>query len=255
MTGYMTVLRTSLRIQRGDLASPMVMAVIPILLIPFMIPGAQAQLHAAGYPNASGAEQAVPGFAALFGFLAVQQIVTGFGREHQWGTWERLRAAPISSPALLMGRSTACLLVQLAQLAAVVLAGVLLFGYRPTGSPWAIAVVFFVFAVMLVTFGIMLVAVFRSIEHGLVAASVGGMLMAGIGGALAPVQSFPEWAQALAYASPAYWALDALRTLSLESAGFAEVWPAITVMLGFKVLFAVVAAIRFRPSQRKVGLG
>lgn len=254
MTGLLTVLRTSLRIQRGDLATPIVMAVLPLVLTPFLIPGARAQLEASGYPDATGAEQVVPGFAALFGFLAVQQIVTGFGREHQWGTWERLRATPVSAPALVLGRGIACLIVQLAQLAFVMAAGVLLFGYRPSGSRLGIVLVVLTLAIMLVTFGVMLVAVFRSSEHALVAASIGGMVMAGIGGALAPVSSFPSWAQLVAHASPAYWALDALRTLSLEQAALADVAPALGAMLGFTAVFAIVAGVCFRPAQQKAGI-
>ncbi|WBU38792.1 ABC transporter permease [Homoserinibacter sp. YIM 151385] len=254
MTGFATMLRVSLRIQRGDLATPVVMAALPLILTPFLLPGAQAQLQASGYPSATGAEQVVPGFAALFGFLAVQQIVTGFGREHQWGTWERLRAAPVSAGALVLGRSTACLLVQLAQLTFVIAVGALVFGYRPQGSPAAIALVLLALAVMLVAFGVMLVAVFPSSEHALVAASLGGMVMAGVGGALAPVSSFPGWAQAVAHASPAYWALDAMRTLSLEPAGLADVAPALGALAGFTTAFALVAALRFRPAQRKAGL-
>ncbi|MGO1810794.1 MAG: ABC transporter permease [Canibacter sp.] len=294
MSGLLIVLRTSLRIQRGDIASPIVMAVLPLVLTPFLIPGAQAQLQASGYPEATGAEQVVPGFAALFGFLAVQQIVTGFGREHQWGTWDRLRAAPISALALVLGRSTACLLVQqivtgfgrehqwgtwdrlraapisalalvlgrstacllvqLAQLTFVVAAGALLFGYRPQGSLLSIALVLLVLAVMLVAFGVMLVAVFRSSEHALIAASLGGMVMAGIGGALAPVPSFPAWAQLAARGSPAYWALDALRTLSLEHSGFAEAAPALGAMIGFTTAFALVATLYFRPAKQNRGI-
>lgn len=150
MTGLLTVLRTSLRIQRGDIASPVVMTVLPLALAPFLLPGAQAHLRASGYPDATGAEQVIPGFAALFGFLAVQQIVTGFGREHQWGTWERLRGAPVSAPALVLGRSAVFLLVQVAQLAFVIAAGALLFGYRPTGSRIGIILVLLLLAVMLV---------------------------------------------------------------------------------------------------------
>lgn len=247
------MLRVSLRVQRGDLATPIVMAVLPLLLIPFLMPGARAQLLAEGFAGATGAEQVVPGFAVLFGFLAVQQIVTGFGQEHQWGTWERLRAAPVSAWALLAGRSVACLLVSWAQLAFVVGTGVLLFGYRPNGSIVGIVCVLGLLAVLLVAFGTMLVTVFRVTEHALVAASLGGMIMAGVGGALAPVASFPAWAQAVAHASPAYWALDAIRALSLEHAGFTNITPSLAMMTGFTLVFVVVAAACFRPAVRTRG--
>lgn len=254
MTGYLTMVRVSMRIQRADVMSPIIMAVLPLILTPFLLPGAQAQLQAAGFPDATGVEQVVPGFAALFGFLAVQQIVTGFARDHEWGTWWRLRAAPVSAVALMLGRSTCCLLIQLAQLAFVMTAGSLLFGYRPKGSLLAVCLVMFALAVLLVAFGVMLVTVFASPEHALVAASLGAMVMAGVGGALSPVSTFPQWAQVAAHASPAYWALDAMRTLTLTPSGLGDVAIALLAMTGFTVAFGLVAVLRFRPAQRKAGL-
>lgn len=252
MSGWWRAVRIGVRIQRTDVASPMVMTVLPLALIPFFLPGARAQLVAEGFTSASGAEQAVPGLAALFAFLTVQQVVTTFGNEHAWGTWTRLRAAPIRLGALLAGRSAVLFIVQLAQLTVVCLGGAWWFSYHPNGSWWGIAAVLVSLAFTLVAFGLLLVAAFRSTQQALVAASVGGMVMAAGGGALAPVSTFPGWAAQLAPASPAYWALQPLRHLSLEGATLAQVLPSVGVLVLFGLGFSGIALALFRPAAEKI---
>ena len=80
-----------------------------------------------------------------------------------------------------LGRS----LDKLAQTAIVFAVGGLLFGYRPNGSVPAIAIVVVVFTAMLVCFGVMLVALCRTMDQANTIGMLGGMVMAGLGGALA----------------------------------------------------------------------
>src|SRR5699024_4829515 len=121
------------RILRRDAAPVLVMIVIPLLFVPFLMPGARAQLVAGGHLGATGAEYAVPGLAILFALLNAQQVLTGFFREKDWATWHRLRIAPVSFPELVVGKSLTALGAQFAQLLVVLLGGALLFGYRPNG--------------------------------------------------------------------------------------------------------------------------
>lgn len=250
----LAIARTSLRLQLADPGTPLVMMIVPLVLIPFLIPGAQAQLQNAGFSEATGAEQVVPGFAVLFAFLSVQQVVTFFAREYAWSTWDRLRATSATALDIMVGKTVVLFAVQLAQLAVVFLAGAAVFGYRPNGSPLALIAVVLVFTVTLVSFGVLLVSVFRVLERALMAAAVGGMLMAGLGGSLAPVAALPDWVRAIAPVSPAYWALDALQRISLGRATFVDVLPAIAVLFAFALVFTGIAAVRFRPGTAKVGV-
>src|SRR5699024_5928880 len=61
------------RILRRDAAPMLVMIVIPLLFVPFLMPGARAQLVAGGHLGATGSEYAVPGLALLFALLNAQQ--------------------------------------------------------------------------------------------------------------------------------------------------------------------------------------
>ncbi|BEH03647.1 hypothetical protein brsh051_29280 [Brooklawnia propionicigenes] len=117
----------------------------------------------------------------------------------------------------------------------------------------AIAIIVVVFTAMLVCFGVMLVALCRTMDQANTIGMLGGMVMAGLGGALAPVSSFPGWVQSVAPFTPAYWVLDALRRLTLEHATLADVAPATGIALAFAAGFALIAALCFRSSAVKIG--
>jgi ABC-2 type transport system permease protein len=244
---------TSMRLLLSDPAPIIVTTVMPLVLAPFLIPAAAAQLQASGYATSNGSEQIVPGLAVLFAFLSVQLIGTLFFREHVWGTWDRLRVSSATTADIVLGKVMPLFVVQLGQLALLLVIGTVLFSYRVTGSPFALALVLASFAAMLVTYGVMLVAVFRSMDLALVVGNLGGMLMAGVGGAFAPVSSLPQWAQAVAPFSPAYWAIDAMRQVTLNHADLSQIAPSLGVMTLFSVGFSAIVAWRFRVATTKVG--
>lgn len=249
----LAVARTGVKLLLADPAPIIVTVLMPLLFSAFLLASARAQLRLAGVAHATGGEQLVPGMAVLFAFLGSALVGTLFFREHAWGTWDRLRASPASTWDIVIGKVLPLYVCQLLQMAVLFAAGRLLFGYRPNGSMVALALVVVLFVAMLVAFGVMLVAVFSTMDQALVIGNLGGMLMAGVGGALAPASTLPGWAQAIAHVTPAYWALDALGAITLRHARLGDVWRPVTVLVAFTVGFAVVAALRFRPSDTKVG--
>lgn len=241
----LTVAAIDARILRRDPAPILVMIVIPLLFVPFLLPGASAQLAATGHAGASGAQYAVPGLAVLFAMLCVQQIVVAFHRDMQSGMWERLRMSPASLPSLLAGKALAAFVAQLLQLGVVLGGGVVLFGYRPTGSWAGIVVVGLAFSLVMVTFGVLVVATFATQDQALAVCSIVAMLMAGLGGAFGPVAALPEALRVVAPVSPAFWALDALSALSLDGAALSDVIVPTVVLIGFAGVFAVGALLAF----------
>jgi ABC-2 type transport system permease protein len=249
----LVIARTGFRLLLADPAPMLVTVVMPLLFCAFLLPAARAQLRLAGLADATGAEQVVPGMTVLFAFLSVQLVGTLFFREHAWGTWDRLRASPASTVDIVVGKVLPLYVSMLAQMAVLFTAGRVLFGYRPNGSLVALGAVTAVFVAVLVAFGVVLVAVFPTMDQALVVGSLGGMLMAGVGGAFVPAASLPGWVQAIAHATPAYWALDGLRAVTLDGAGLADLGRPIGVLAAFGVGLAVLAGLRFRASDLKIG--
>jgi ABC-2 type transport system permease protein len=84
-----------------------------------------------------------------------------------------------------------------------------------------------------------------------VLANLGGVALAGLGGALVPLSTLPGWAEAVAPGTPSYWAMRGFRAVILDGDGAGGVIVPILVLLAFGAVFAVVAAVRFRFDERK----
>lgn len=249
----LAVTRASARLLLADPATSILMTTIPLVFIPFLIPGARAQLRLAGDPAATGAEHVVPGMLVLFAFLSLQTVVMLFFREHAWGTWDRLRASAATAPDLVVGKVLPSFAAQLLQCAAVLGVSALAYRFRITGSLGALVLVMVVFVAALQAFAVMLVAVFPTLDQAMVIGNLIGMVMAGLGGAFTPVGSLPGWAQGVAHASPAAWAIDAMSRISLDAAGVGAVAGDVLRLLAFAAGCALVVGLLFRTDAEKVG--
>lgn len=239
------VIRLNIRLQLTDPASTLILTAIPLIFIPFMSPAFKSMLVADGYVNATGAEQAVPSMAVLFSFLSVQTIINSFINERTWGTWPRLAASATPRGAILTGKALVAYLLQLVQVLTVLLLGALAFGYRPKGSVTALLLAVLAFAAVLAALGVAIALWAPSHDLALSLSNIIGMLAAGIGGVFCTVSSLPDWAQHAARFSPAYWAIDAIHSVSLDGAGVTDVLPAVGILAAFFAGLAALTMIRF----------
>jgi ABC-2 type transport system permease protein len=247
------IARTSVRILANDPAPTIVMIAMPLILAAFLKPAMAAQLQAQGFDGANGAEQVIPGLAVMFAFLSTQVVSMLFYREHYWGTWERLRATGASASDVMIGKAVPLFVVMVIQLAVVFGAGGVLFGYRINGSFLALGVLIAALVAAVIGYAVMIVAILRTLDQAMVVGNLGGMLMAGLGGALAPAASMPGWAQAAAHLSPAYWGLNGIRDVTLGQAGLADVVGPLFALPAFTLCCGLIAALRFRPTEAKIG--
>ncbi|MFL1430579.1 MULTISPECIES: ABC transporter permease [unclassified Nocardiopsis] len=247
------IARAGCRLFASDPAPLIATVVMPLALMAFVVPAVQAQLHGQGYTDASGAEQLVPGMSAMFAFFSVSLVGTLFYREHFWGTWDRLRASPATTADIILGKVAPLYLVQLLQMAAIFALGTLFFDYRITGSVVALVVTGLLFVAMVVAFSVMMVSLFTTMDQAVVLGNMSGMIMSGIGGSLTSPDTLPVWMQAIAQWTPVYYHLEAMRAITLDGAGLAEVAPRLLVVALFTVGFAVVAGFRFRVADSKIG--
>ena len=247
------IARTTIRLVIKDPGVTIIMVVMPLIFIAFLKPSLQAQLEQQGYHGASGAQLGVPGLAVFFAFLSIQTVCMLFFREHFWGTWQRVRAAGATGIELVVGKAGPLVLVILAQMAVVFVTSTWLFGYRVNGSLLALVLLLAGIALCVVALGVLVVALFRTLDQAMVLGNMGGMVMAGFGGALAPTSTLPGWAQAIAHVTPTYWGIEGLRSVSLDGAGVADVAPGLGVMALFTAACVLVATLRFRPTDTKVG--
>lgn len=249
--GAVTVARNEARLLRHDPVPAVVLVVMPIVLMALLTPALALALASEGYPDASGAEQSVPGMVCVFSFFAVALVGFSLFREHGWRTWTRLRAAGLSSGSLIAGK----LVIPAALLAAqhVVLFATGIIGFDLTSrGPWlGVVLTSAAFSILVLSMGLAAAAVFDTIQQVNAVTNLGAMILGGLGGGFVPVDTLPEWIQPLAPLSPAYWAMEAYRTVLLDGGGPADIAGPIGVLLALTAAFVLIAAWRLRLDQPK----
>jgi ABC-2 type transport system permease protein len=249
------IIRHEYRVMWTDPSTVLFVVVILLFMVALMKKLFAAVLAQQGFAGANGAEFAVPGMAVGFAAFGVAFAGFSFFRDHGWGTWDRLRATQATSVDLIVGKVVPTLSVTAAQLGLLFLLGGPLFDLRVSGSVFALAIVVLVLAMSLSAFGMAITAVSRTMQQLNAISSVGAFAMAMLGGAWVPADAMPGWAQAIAPVMPTYWAMEAFRSLILENGTLGDVILPIIVLIGFGVLFTILAAAKFRFEETKAYYG
>ncbi len=239
------LMRHEVRVTARDAAPLAVVIMIPVAMA-FARSTLGSALRNVGFPHANGSEQAVPGLSILMCFMMITFVGESFFREHRWGTWERLRASSLRPWEIMVAKMVPVFLYFFGAL-------VLLFaiGFRFLGLPWprdplAMLPLILALPVCLVTLGVALVSFSRSNMQLNAMADIAGLALAGLGGALVPIETLPSWMQSIAWIAPPYWAMRGFRSLFLEHAGGSAVILPTLVLVGFSVAFGAFALWRFR---------
>ena len=242
-----------LRLMRHDAVGLSGLVLLPLVMVAFLNPLFGAALDAEGVAVPNGASAAVPGMAVLFALFLVQHVGFLFFREHHFGTWERLRATPLSPAEVIAGKTLPAASLAVAQQVLLFALSIWLFDLHIAGSVLALAAVVVALSFCLVACGVAAVAFVRNSQRFNSMASLVVMLVGGLGGGLAPMEAMPAWAQRIGPFTPGYWAVTGYRAVIQEGGGLAHVATPVGILLAFGVVAAALAALRFRFEETKVG--
>lgn len=249
------LIRHELRVIFDDPGTLVFLLLMPFVMMFVMKPLFQLSLQAEGFTDTSGAEQAVPGIAAMFVTFSASFAGFTFFREHGWNTWERLRASRASTADIMVGKLTPTLLVAVFQMFLLFVLGAIFLDLTVAGSLGALAALIIVFSIAMLAFGMAITALSRTSQQLNTFVNVGGILFAAIGGALVPLAVLPGWVQSIAVVIPTYWAMNGFRDVILDGAGVSDVVTPVVVLVLFAVGFTAIAALKFRVEESKVYSG
>jgi ABC-2 type transport system permease protein len=236
----LSIARNEARLMRND---PWVVAILII------IPGVMLAFFNNGIVG--GAQRAIPGLAALFGFFGLSAIGLAFYRDHHWMTWDRLRATGVRPVDVIVGKLVPLTIVFLAQYAVLFPLGWAVFGLQIHGSLLGVALVAVALAAVEVSLGLLLSVVCTGISQLNSLVSLSALLMAGLGGALAPVSTFPHWVQTIAPVSPVYWSLKGFQAVITENGGVGDVLRPAGILFAIAAGCVVLSFLFFDPAKRK----
>lgn len=254
---WRAVRAVAVRDARYLLTDPVIMitlVVMPLIIAGFISPLFAVALEQEGFADATGAEQSVPGTAVMFSFFLVTFTGYAIYQEHGWNTWDRLRTSGLSGADLLIAKCIAPMGGLLLQQAVLFSFGWALYGLD-VESPHLLLAVLVPFGSALMALALFLSVSLTSVHQIGAVGNLLSILLGGLGGALAPLELLPGWAQAVGLGTPSYWAVRGYRTVLLEEGSIADLWPSIAVLFGMCVVLAVLAVRRFDVAAEKIAWG
>lgn len=193
------------------------------------------------------------GYAHSFAGMSVQFILflgidlgVALLLARRLGLWKRLRAAPLSRATLVASRMASGTVIAFVLMLAVFAVAIAIFGVRIRGSVAGFALITLTFAIMTAAFGLFIAAVGKTPEATRGLAIVVTLIMVMLGGAWVPSFIFPPWLQTASLVVPTRWAVDGLDAMTWRGLGFDAALAPSAVLLGFALLFALLALWRFR---------
>jgi len=214
------------------------------LTIPF-------QTHEEAITSGTGIEY--NSYAHSFGGMGIQFILF-MGLDvgvrllllRQSGLWQRLRAAPLSRSMLLGSRAVSAALISGFILFVLFTFARVVFGVHIQGSFVGFLGICAAFSLMTAAFGLMIAALGKTVEATRGYAVMATLLMVMLGGAWVPTFVFPQWLQKVTVVIPTRWAMDGIDGMTWRGLGFSAAVAPIAVMLGFTLLFGLLAVMSFR---------
>ena len=194
----------------------------------------------------SSAEQNVPGYTIYGVFFIISTISVSLFREKNEGTLRRLQAAPISRAVLLAGKLLPYYLINLIQIALMFGVGVVVFHISLGVHPLALMPISLATAAAATGLGMLIASLGKTQEQVGSLSIVASIVLSALGGIMVPISVMPAFMQKIALVIPHYWALTGFQDVIVRGQGMSAVLPVVGVLLGYALVFWVVALWKFR---------
>lgn len=197
-------------------------------------------------------QQNVPGWTLFGVFFISQTLATSLLEEKKVGTFRRLLVAPMSRAALLLGKLTPFLIVNLVQIILMFAVGVFIMPLvgapkLELGShPEALILISLAVSLAATGLGLLIAALAKTAEQ---IGGLGSLLvvtMAALGGVMVPRFVMPDFMQTAGLITPHAWALTAYQDVLVRGYDVARILPEVAALMGFAVVFFGVALWRFK---------
>ncbi len=183
----------------------------------------------------------------LFVFLISLAGSTTLIQSRRLGVTRRSLAAPVTTAQAVVGQALGRLAIAATQGAYIMATTALLFDVDWGNLPLAFLVVL-VFGLVAAGAAMVLGSV---IDNDAAAGGVGvglGLVLGALGGAMYPIELFPDSLRTVAHVTPHAWAAEALADVQRHGRGLVDILPELGVLLGFAAVLLLVGAWMLRRS-------
>lgn len=184
--------------------------------------------------------------AALSMIQTMMLTALSVAREREQGTFDQLLVTPHTPFEILISKATPPIIIGLVQSLLVFLVAHYWFEIPLAGSLITLYTGLLMFTVASVGIGLSISALSANMHQAMLYTFVLIMPLMLLSGLATPVANMPDLMQTLTYANPLRFAIHLVRTVYLEGAQLADVWPDMVPLLLISVLTLPLAAWLFR---------
>jgi ABC-type multidrug transport system permease subunit len=183
---------------------------------------------------------------AIAGLLTAAQVLVN---ERKSRSLERLLTTATQRTHILLGHYLAILVLLLVQFSLLIIFGQLALGLKYFAKPAATLLILLATSMCIAAMGLLIGVLAKTEEQAILFSLVPMFVLSGIGGAWVPLEITSETFQVIGHLSPVAWAMDGFKNVLVRGLGLeANLLPA-AALLGYALLFFVLAAWRFRKAE------
>jgi ABC-2 type transport system permease protein len=190
----------------------------------------------------------IPGYLVMFVFFAAALGAGAIVRERQNQTLERLLASSVRREAILGGIFTGAAFKGVIQIVLFWIVGILVFRMELGASPGSVILLSVLMVLTSAAFSVMLATLAKTQPAAIAIGVLTSLILAPLGGCWWPLFITPKWMQFLAQFTPHGWATLGFNKLMVFGAGFNAALPNMLALVGFALVFGIIAVWRFRTS-------
>ncbi len=181
----------------------------------------------------------------LCGFLPALNVVS----EKEHGTIEQMNVTPVSKLTFILAKLLPYWLIGFIVLTVCFLLAWLIYGIVPSGHFLVIYLLALLFVFVMSGFGLVISNYSATMQQSMFVMFFFMLILMLMSGLFTPVNSMPEWAQAITYLNPLKYFMEAMRMVYLKGSGLLELLPHISVLFFFALCFNCWAVVSYRKNQ------
>ena len=179
---------------------------------------------------------------AIAGLIGASEVLV---KERKSRSLARLLTTSISRAEILLGHYLTMFIMVFTQIFLLMAFGQLVLGLDYLASPLASLLMAFSIAVSVAALGLLVGALAKTPEKAMVFSMIPMFVFSGLGGAWMPLEFTSKTVQTIGHFTPVAWGMDGLKNILIRGQGLESVLLPAVVLLGFGVLWFVLAVWRF----------
>ncbi|MDO8944419.1 MAG: ABC transporter permease [Desulfobacterales bacterium] len=191
-------------------------------------------------------EHSAPGMMLQFGIAGLLTAAQVLVAERKSGCLQRLLTTPAARGEILLGHFLAIFSVIFAQFVLLIGFGQIVMGLNYLRLPLGTMIMALTSAMFIAGLGLLIGTLAENDDQAVIFAMIPMFVFSGLGGAWVPLEVTGETFRLIGHLTPVAWAMDGFQNILTRGLDLNSIWLPAGALLGYAVLFAGLAAWRFR---------